>query len=178
MRLEPFPMPLFEWHPLEDEFDRRFRSVARWIERLWPRYKRSPAEDLVRTVFGDIEIYPFELLMGELVVEEIPDGYFERAPAYRYDYYIPYVGDDVLWNLAPRGLLKLPEGELFRRSLILALSCEREPAEEEARKELARINDVLVAQAREIEAFHGTLMSRIEALVRLAHRKGLQALPL
>jgi hypothetical protein len=123
MELDDEQMPLFEWHPLAEEFDRRLRRVSASIERFWPKYGNEP-QKLARQVFGWLEIHPLELLLEKWVVEKAFDGYCNGAPSYRYDHYIPYLGDDILWNLAPYGLLKLPEGEIFRRTLILVIRCE------------------------------------------------------
>jgi hypothetical protein len=176
MELDDHQMPLFEWHPLAEEFYRRLGRVSASIERFWPKYRSAPRE-LARQVFGRIEIYPLELLLGKWTVEKIFNGYCEGAPSYRYDHYIPYLGDDILWSLAPYGLLKLPEGEIFRRTLILVIRCETMVADQYAHLALAKIDEVLQAQTREIDAFHTTLAARVDELLYLAHRDGLHALP-
>jgi hypothetical protein len=175
MQLDDHQMPLFEWYLLEEEFVRRLKTVSAWIERYWPKHKHSPQE-LAQRVFSIIEIYPLELMLDKLVVEQ-SDGTCAGKVIYRYDYYIPYLGDDILWNLAPRGLLKWPEGEAFRRTLILVITCEPEFAEQLFRTSLAKIVDVLEAQAREIDDFHSTLWARINELLCIARENGLHALP-
>jgi PAS domain-containing protein len=177
MELDDHQMPLFEWHPLSEEFDRRLRTVSAWMERFWPKFKNQPRE-LGQQIFSAIEMYPLELLMERSVVEVVPDGYCEGSPSFRRDQYIPYLGDHILWNLSPLGLLNLPEGEVFRRRLILVIRCEEKLLDRRAQQVLARIDEVLQAQAREISAFHSTLAARIDELLYVARRDGMHALPI
>ncbi|HZF95695.1 MAG TPA: hypothetical protein VEZ20_12585 [Allosphingosinicella sp.] len=175
MKLDPEQLPLFEWHPLEEEFDRRLRTVSAWIERFWPQHKND-RRYLVEQLLAMTQIHPLELMLEKSTVEVVPDGYCEGVPCTRRDMYIPYLGDDILWNLSPRGVLKLPEGEIFRRTLILVIRCEEDNADREAELALTRIDEVLQAQACEIDAFHSTLAARVDELLYVAYRDGMHAL--
>ena len=169
--LDDYQMPLFSRSLLYEELERRLKDVGARLGTGWQHYVDLSDLAIVRKQFSLAEIYPLELLFDQLVIEEKLDGLDRdtREQVFRYDCYIPYLGDDDLWLLDPGGIDNHPEGETFRRNLLIVdRYTNRDEAAVAIKETLSKIGGFIEAQTLQIYSFHAALPQRVHALVQAA----------
>jgi hypothetical protein len=169
---DDYQRPLFSRCPLYEEIERRFRSVAPSLMAAWSRYKNLEDEVIEREQLACLDIFPPQLLFDSKVVYEIKDGILRESgeQVYRYDCFIGYEGDDELWDFSPLGLSDPPNGEIFRRTLIVSCAADRDYAIAEINNALLTIHCIAGMQALEIVNAQKALNAHIRALVQALRR--------
>lgn len=108
---------------------------------------------------GPGELLPLTLLLDEITCETNANGKLNT-----YTFSIPFIGDDILWDLYPVAPQETLLGEVFRGNLLLEFVAQDEPsARRYVKRDLAGIKEILRQQERRIEAFHQAVPAMISA---------------
>jgi hypothetical protein len=173
-----YQQPLFALYPIELAFDNRIALAERCVVGRWTTHRDSSDDEIAHSVFASVEMYPLELQVPEDAIEDVgPSGVNidTGEQSYRFDSRVSYVGDDELWNLDPGLPLRYhPDGEIFRRELIVVwgASC-RAKAEEGIARTIGQIEMLIAAQRLRIDEFHKVIFEYILKLIR--ERRAAQA---
>lgn len=166
-----YQQELFYHYPLLVEFDQRHARIEEWFRTYGDLLCTLSTEQEFEKLLGATEIYPLRLLHDRRVTEVEKGGRLQDTSeqVYCHTAYIPFTGDEQLWMCNPGLDEDFPLGEVFRRDLIVAVgACDEDSAERQIGERIARIDEIIAAQDKQIDEFHQTLPDYIEA--RLSNR--------
>lgn len=165
-----YQMPLFSHYDLMVEFDHRRDDIEQSIIGDVNIFRPKSVEARLEELCCRAEICSLELRLNRQTMTVEKGGILEGTGEQHFCYtaYIPFAGDEQLWQLRPGGFAGLaPDGEIFRRELILATSASSQgEGEQQIAESLERVQQAIAIQRGRIDEFHATLPHFIEARLK------------